>query len=251
MDCHRAFLSISTASVPSVASVASTTKVAGLLRGDLSRVLDLFQPSTSTSPYQRQVYRGLLAEVVSQVDAGVIEQGLVANYGTNFHQYAVRGTRLLVILARKTPVARFALSLRDELARHAIDLSTLASGSEAELFPELFDNPLLSEVQLAYLSQQLDNEYEVAVTRYIRLVVHAIPVTEISPECTLLEAEICWVDGQRYCYDLISLLERLAAGNEYNPHTGRPLPATTVSAIRLRYSTYMILLQRYLTLRVI
>jgi len=242
-----AYPSVHCASLSSAVSIskASIASASDIPRGAFSRALNMVQESIT--PYQRGVYRVLLAEVITE---GIqdIESGLAREF-TSFYDYAWRGSRLLVLLARRTPVARFALFLADELSSAAIDLTTLALGSEVELFPELFDNPLLTTLQQEYLMGQLDNEYEEAFINYTRILLQSVPLENIPRTCCQLESEICWQQGQRYCYDLVLLLQRLVAGNEYNPYNGRALPPTTVSALRSRYASQLLLVRHYLQLK--
>jgi hypothetical protein len=174
-----------------------------------------------------------------------LEPALVASY-SHFYDYARHGSRLLVLLARNGSVSQFALFLAWQLEMGAWQFPDLALASEEQLFPELFANSGLNEAQAAYLTKQLDNEYEVAFTRYTRLLLLS---TEAS-ECPCTEREVTWLEqGQSRRYPLVTLLVRLAAGNEYSPHTGHALPAITVSTLRRRYGAQLAMARHYLELK--
>lgn len=188
---------------------ASAAPSVDLPRGTLERAMRLLR--SSITPYHREIYRTLLQGVLPNTSQ--VEIGLSSAYGDNFSDYAWYGARLLVLLARNSPVAQFALSLADRV--QDIDLESLALRSEEELFPELFANPSLSEQQRRYLSGQLDNEYEVAFTRFVRLILLSTQSRQVSLE-------------QEHYPDLVTLL------------TGELSPA-----LRTRYSAELRLLDYY------
>jgi hypothetical protein len=233
------------------ANRASTAPLApDLPRGAVTRALDLIRSHNPITPYQREVYRARLRQILnSSVEVQAVEDGLATEFGDSFYEYAWHGARLRVLLARNTPVARFALILAHDLEAQAIDLTTLALGSETELFPELFANNLLNEEQQRFLAGQLDNEYERELAQYIQTVLRSVPTDSIPTETPVVEREVCWQQGERYCYDLVPLLERLAAGNEFNPHNGRPLTPLTLTALRRRYAPQLLMVRYYLQLR--
>lgn len=246
-----------------------------LPRPSLSRALDLEHQLTIVSPYHRDVMtvmlrmalclKGCELDQVGQLSTQV-EAGLFQVYNQTFNEYAFNGARLLLLFARSTEVSRFALSLNQRLFDGELDPVIVADVSDEELFPELFDNRFLDPATKEYLVDQFDNEHDSMWMIYVRSVLSSLPPEELSnyslfgPRslynkvvsagqalvAPVADTEICFDQGERYCFDLVELLERFAADDYINPLTGKRFSPLVEEALKQRFHPQIAMLKHYL-----
>lgn len=231
----------------------------------LERALDLGVSTTTVSPYHRDVmttlmlvslrYRNCETDQCNSF-AHAIEKSLFESYSRSFNDYAFYGTRLAALLCRNGNVSRFSLILTQRLFDSELDPTTVALLSEKELFPELFDNPRISDVRFEYFATQLDNEYEQFMTLYVRTILASVASQQLQlylkAEIVAVAAtisEICVDDGERYCFNLMELVERLAQEDYFNTLSGKPFSKQTETLLRHNYAAQIEMMRFYLSLK--
>jgi hypothetical protein len=220
--------------------------------GALKRTLELTSPLTIVSPYHREVMTALLHaslghKNIEQDYAHEIERALFNEQSTLFNNYAFYGTRIVTLLSQSGNISQFALTLTQKLLDGEMPPLNIALATEEELFPELFDNPNLTASYVQYLSGQLDDEYELMMTVYIRTILASTPAPKFECLLSTPDLEIYNDEGKRYQSNLVELLEQFVRGDYMNPQGRERLSVRTREVISKKYVTQIEMLRFYLS----
>jgi hypothetical protein len=243
----------------------------------LRRSLELHHPTTVVTPYHRDVLTVLLEKALClhNCELGVtvelakeLEEGLYQLHSRSFVSYAEESALLLTLFARSTATARFALSLTQRLYDDELDARLVATMSDEELFPELYDNHRLSATTRDHLQEQLQEEVSSMRTLFVRTVLSSLPPEELRfrplfggeslynqvvGESDQLvsndEVFYCTDYGQSQCFPLLELLTNFARGDYFNPQTRELFADFTKRAIEERYHDELAMLQHYVDYR--
>lgn len=171
-------------------------------------------------------------------------------------------TELLILSDPHSPVGRWANIFQNTLAESINDpihLGEIFSLPVEELFPELYDNPSLTEAEREKISQSLIREklsLEKALAHnstnsqkfYEQICVGECPgrpceailkMAPVSEEVSIAS------DGKLYSFTLNDLIEILST-NGNNPYTGKPFSTETLQKLSHRYKVEIKLYRRSL-----